>query len=233
MRRYKILLQLSIHMEKEFIYLIPGNWFELKNIIANKTTPYDLQMFKDEILLQVNNRAEKLSFIDLKHGTPYPNAIVEHISVHFDNKKFKQIAKILEKEQRHPMITFHGTKPESVDSIIAHGYQIPGKNKLAKLANGSAYGIGIYSSPFFEKANYYARPDDKGYIYILINLLFPGKAKLISPGEHDIDRNHPINGCYDNGFNTRIVYGLDQIVTADPNRIIPIAVMKINTILKK
>ena len=48
----------------EFMYLMPGNWFELKNIINDKTYPFDETMFRTEILNQVNSRTEKLSFIN-------------------------------------------------------------------------------------------------------------------------------------------------------------------------
>ena len=52
-------------MTNKFIYLVPGNWFELKNINAEKTYPYDLDALKNEIINQVNTRAEKLSFVDI------------------------------------------------------------------------------------------------------------------------------------------------------------------------
>ena len=219
-------------MEKtEYIYLMPGNWFELKNIIADKTNPYDIDMFKTEILDQVNNRAEKLDFINVSFGIMYKDARLEDITFHLDKEKFNRIAQILSSEKRHPIITFHGTKPDAVKSIFQQGYIIPSNNSkgmAVRVAHGAAYGVGIYSSPFFDKANYYAKPDSNGYIYILINMLFPGRAKLIPPCGPFTYKGNPTNGSYSDGTNTRIVYGLDQIVSADQSRIIPIAVMKIN-----
>ena len=44
----------------EFIYLMPGNWFELRNINQEKTVPFDIEMLKEEILNQVNNRSDNL-----------------------------------------------------------------------------------------------------------------------------------------------------------------------------
>ena len=38
----------------------------------------------------------------------------------------------------------------------------------------------------------------------------------------------PIGGAYSDGCHTRIVYGLDQIISASVDRVVPIAVMKIN-----
>lgn len=218
----------------EFMYLMPGNWFELKTINSNKTYPYDLEMLKTEILNQVNNRAEHLSFINntnwLQKST---NAKIVDITFHLDKHKFNTMAKILSTQKRHPVITFHGTSSfDVVESILKHGYIIPGitNNKtdiVVKKANGSVYGIGVYSSPFFDKANCYTRPDKNGYVYILINMLFIGVAKLVS-GSKDIDHKAPINGRYSDGTASRIVYGLDQIISADPTNIVPIAVMKIS-----
>lgn len=218
-------------MDKEFIYLMPGNWFELKNINKDKIQPYDLNMLKSEILQQINSRAEKLDFINSFLNYDNQNATVENITFNLDKDRFNKIAKVLSKETRHPIITFHGTKPDAVESIFKHGYIIPGDNgmpTMVKKAHGAAYGTGIYSSPFFNKANYYATPDANGYIYIIVNILFPGKAILIPPlHTPNIQKGRPTQGFYPDGTNTRIVYGLEQIISADPDRIIPIAVMKI------
>ena len=194
----------------EFMYLIPGNWFELKNLIAAKTYPYDIGTFKTEILSQVNSRAEKLSFINNSIGVRYTNAKIIDITFYLDNNKFNSMANILSLEKRHPVITFHGTSSfDTVKSILEHGYIIPGITNIktgimVHKAHGSIYGIGVYSSPFFDKANCYTTPDKDGYVYILINIVFLGIARLVSNGMQDIDHKAPINGKYSDGINTRL-----------------------------
>lgn len=217
--------------KKEYIYLVPGNWFELKNINTDRCQPYDIDMLKQEILEQVNNRAEKLNFVNTQFYPDCQNAAVESIDFYLDNCKFNRIAQYIEKDRRHPIISFHGTKPDAIDSIIKNGYIIAGDKTAAikiNMAHGAVYGHGVYTSSFFGKANCYAKPDTNGYVYIIINIQFPGKAVLIPPLFNTI-RDIPANGFYKDGINTRIVYGLDQIIAADPDRIIPVAVMKIKT----
>jgi len=217
----------------EFMYLMPGNWFELKNINHDKTHPYDQDTFIKEIFDQVTNRSDKLNFIELTFGKKYSKSVVQDIQFHLDEKKFKMMSQILQTEKRHPIITFHGTSNlNAVNSILDNGYIIPGdknKNNVAiKKTHGSAYGIGIYSSPFFDKAMYYTTPDNTTYAYVLINIVYLGTMKLIPPGGKFNNHNAPIKGIYDDGCNTRIVYGLEQLVSADADRVIPVAVMAIN-----
>ena len=218
----------------DFLYFVPGNWFELKNISVDKTYPYDIETLKEEILNQVNDRSEKLSFINITIGSKYAKTTIESIDFYLDKEKFNNIKKIVSGEIRHPIITFHGTSNlNTVKSILKSGYIIPGSDDSIqsgiKMAHGSVHGIGVYSSPFFNKAIYYTTPDKIKYVYVLINICILGKAKLIPPSSQTyFDHKAPINGCYSDGSNTRIVYGLDQIVSADSNRIIPLAIMKIS-----
>ena len=163
-------------------------------------------------------------------GSRYPRKSVESIDFYLDKKKFKLIESMLELESRHPIITFHGTSFKAVESILQHGYIIPQldkNNSIARATHGAAYGIGVYSSPFFDKAIYYTTPD-KTHVYILINMVFLGKAKLIPPRGIGTDFRPPNNGVYCDGSNTRIVYGLEQLITGDASRVVPIAVMKIS-----
>jgi hypothetical protein len=217
----------------KFMYLMPGNWFELKNINLNKSFPYDINMLKEEILSQVNNRADKLSFINLTFGKKYGKSVVEEIIFYLDENKFSGMIEMQKSEKRHPIITFHGTSSDAVKSILANGYIVPscGKKKtdmIVKKVHGSAYGIGIYSSPHFDKSMCYTVPDNVKYVYVLINMVFLGVMKMIPPCGVIVDNKPPVNGVYLDGSNTRIVYGLDQLVSANPNKIFPVAVMKIS-----
>uniref|UniRef100_A0A6C0C805 PARP catalytic domain-containing protein n=1 Tax=viral metagenome TaxID=1070528 RepID=A0A6C0C805_9ZZZZ len=202
----------------DYIYLVPGNWFELKNINAAKSVPYDIESLTAEILNQVHNRAENLKIIDITYGKVYKNIKDEDICFHLNENKFQKIAEMLTTEKRHPIITFHGTDClKTVEAIMNEGYIIPGTKKNVRVKNGAVYGKGIYSSPHFDKALAYTRVDDKGCMYVLINFMLLGIAKMISPQAREED-----NKSVDN----RIVFGLDQIITKDANKIIPVGYIK-------
>lgn len=205
----------------EFIYLVPGNWFELKSINSNKTQPYDLQMLEDEIMNQVLNRSENLSQIDIKFFSKYKNINIENIDLNLTKEKFDRIGYILESETRHPIITFHGTSSlEAVNSILDIGYIIPGSknNNKIKVIHGSMYGTGIYSSPHFDKALEYTKPDDESHVWIIINIVFLGKVKLIPPSGFvdEVDK-----------LDTKIVHGLEQLVSTDQSKLVPVGIIKI------
>jgi hypothetical protein len=203
----------------EYVYLVPGNWFELKNINKNKVIPYDIESLKQEILNQVFNRSENLQIINVTYGKPYHNINNEDITLYLDKEKFQNIGELLSHETRHPIMTFHGTNNlETVKSIFSSGYLIPGKNGI-KIKHGSAYGKGIYSSPFFDKALAYTHPDKNQSVYVLINILFLGKAKMISPQVSGYKKE-------DNTIHTKIVFGLDQLISLDESRVIPVGVIK-------
>ena len=212
------------------INLMPGNWFELKNIDISKCESYNLSQFKSEILNQISNRAEKLDIIVSNYTSKKIES--EDITFHIDKDKFKNLIQYQNKDTRHPIITFHGTSLQAVESILKNGYIISNLNStniVVKAATGSLYGTGVYSSPFFDKAMYYTKPANDKYVYILVNMLFLGTMKMIPPARQYTNFTVPINNTYADGSNTRVVYGLDQIISADTNRVIPIAVIKIKT----
>lgn len=215
-------------MEDRFLYLVPGNWFEIRNINKSKVFPYDVATLQQEIIDQVNSNEDKLRFINLQFGSHYTNKKIVDIQFYIDDNKFMKLLDLLENEKRHPIVTFHGTSLDAANSILKDGYIIPGlsNDKSVKVKNGSVYGIGVYSSPFFDKAMYYTRVNN-GHVYMLINMVFVGKSTMIAPSKHNIIFKKPINGVYDDGFHTRIVFGLDQIICADSNRVVPIALLKI------
>lgn len=220
---------LEIDDNCDFIYLMPGNWLELRNINMDKTYPYDIETLKTEILSQVNNRTDKLSFIDSIFNNKYN--VTEEITFYLDKSKFLTMIDMIKAEKIHPIITFHGTSLAAVNSILESGYVIPtiknDKNIVITKKHGSMYGTGVYSSPFFGKSMGYTITDDTKCVYVIINLVFLGKMKLIPPISSQNIKDIPKNGSYQDGSNTRIVFGLEQLVCSDCERIIPIAVMKI------
>jgi hypothetical protein len=210
--------------DEKYIYLTSGNWFELKGLKYATTKPYNIEAFKNEIIAQVSDRANKLDFIDIKFMPKYKNYHIEQLVFYLDKFKFDRMIDMLLSETRHPMLTFHGTTNHNVVmSIINNGYIIPGKD-IAK-QHGSVYGEGIYSSPHAEKALCYTNVDNSKNVYLLINIVFLGTVKLIPSGPVSL----PIlqDNCYTDGTHTRVVYGLEQLVSADPHKIIPIGYIKI------
>lgn len=198
----------------EFIYLIPGNWFELKNIIIEKTIPYDEDSFIIELSKQIKSSEENLSVINAHY--PIINTNTKNIEFYLSEEKFSTIASILQSEKAHPIITFHGTSLQSAQSIIKNGYNLPGENGV-KSINGLAHGKGIYSTPFYQKAMSYAVSNNhSNIIALVVNILFLGKAKMMAQGSIN-------NDCID----TKILYGMDQFVTINPQRIIPLAIIRI------
>jgi len=185
----------------------------------DKAMPYDAESLIAEILNQVHNRAENLKIIDITYGKVYKNIKNEDISFCLDKKKFNKIAAALQTEKRHPIITFHGTDClKTVNAIINEGYIIPGTNKNVRVKNGAMYGKGIYSSPHFDKALAYTRPDNEGCVYVLINFMLLGVAKMISPER--------LVKTEDKSVDHNIVFGLDQIITKDKDKIIPVGYIK-------
>lgn len=206
----------------KFIYLMPGNWFTLQNVNPHKLCPFDQEMIQNEILEQICNRDDNLSFINLTFEQSYKNSVIESIDFYL-GKKLDLMASLMPSEKFHPIMTFHGTSSKQVvDSILENGYILPEKDKVA---HGSAYGVGVYSSPFFNKCTYYTTPDNMKYIYLLVNMVFLGKMKMISPQVKAVPR--PTNGVFGDGYDTRVLYGLDQLVSADPKRVVPLGVISI------
>lgn len=216
----------EITSDDKYIYLIHGNWFELKSLNHKLTHPYDSEAFKKEIISQVNDRAEKLDFIDIHFMSKYKNYQIEEIKFYLDQHKFNTMIDMLLPEKRHPIITFHGTTSyEIVISIIENGYIIPKSKGNIKKVHGSAYGEGVYSSPHAEKALYYTNIDNHKNVYLLINFVFLGVAKLIPSGITNLPQF--VDNIYTDGTQTRIVHGLEQLVSADPSRVVPIGYIKI------
>jgi hypothetical protein len=207
----------------DFVPLVQGNWFELKPYQLKLTQPYMIDNLKTEITEQVKNHDKKLDFIDVKYPKLYANAQIEDIKIDITKDRFDQIVNLASSEKFHPMLTFHGTTDmDVIHKIIKYGYLLPGDidpetgNKIT-VKHGRMFGHGIYTSPHFDKALYYSYRDAT-YVYMLVNLIFVGKIKMISS---DFRLDNEINA------DTNIVFGLDQIISKDPKRVIPVGTIRI------
>ncbi|AYV85507.1 MAG: hypothetical protein Satyrvirus20_14 [Satyrvirus sp.] len=68
-----------------------------------KTVPYDVENFKNEILDQVRDRSNKLSFIDIDFGSGYNNNnMIEKIDFNLGNEKMKKMSNMVMSEKIHP-----------------------------------------------------------------------------------------------------------------------------------
>jgi hypothetical protein len=211
----------------DYVNLMPGNWFTLRKMNLQKSEPYDLDRLQNEILNHIANREEKMEEF---HGTQkelyFDKSKIKAVELKLDEKKFNRICEIMELETNHPILTFHGTIANAIDSILENGYILQGDKNSGKLlkrvVDSGWYGRGVYSSPHIGAAMPYAHPDGNGNYYILINLLFLGVTKLIAP-EHDrSDGEIAQEGFFKDNSNTRVVYGFTEMVTARPKCMIPV-----------
>jgi hypothetical protein len=228
----------------KLINLIPGNWFELKILNKNKTSIYDINRFKNEIINQIADISEKLSIINIKFSKTYKKTDIQDIEFYITDEMFAKINSMLENnnEKRHPLLTFHGTtRYEVVESIISNGYMIPNDpDSEIKIttAHGAIYGPGVYTTPHIDKALSYTRLNTNGsHVYLIVNFLLLGNAKIISSCL-GIDHSFPKKKIFDDGSidyyysdntNTRIVNGMEQIISANKYRVFPVATIRIQT----
>jgi hypothetical protein len=211
----------------DYVNLMPGNWFTLRKMNLQKSEPYDIDKLQAEILNHIANREEKMEdFGDAARQFMFDKRRIQAVEIKLDEVKFKRIAEIMETETNHPIFTFHGTVSNAIDSILENGYILQGdknsKQMLKRVIDSGWYGRGIYSSPHIAAAAAYTAPDSKGLSYILINLLFLGVTKLISPNHDRSDGEIANEGFFKDGSNTRVIYGFSEMVTARPKCMIPI-----------
>lgn len=202
---------------------MPGNWFELKNKDNDKLVPLGLEEFKRQVTEQINGRSLFLDNIN-SHWN-HKARKVNDISFILDEERFQRLIDLNENETRHPIITFHGTNANATAAILRDGYRAPGVNG-GRQAHGSMYGPGVYSSHFVDKACCYVL-GNRGGIELIVNLLFLGTVKMIPVSMHG-GRGAPKNGIYPDNSNTHVVFGLDQVISADPERVVPIATLRLS-----
>lgn len=172
------------------------------------------EQFQEYVTEQVSSCKHLLQ--DIKSS--YSDATIKSIKYYLSDETFAKLISLNEQETYHPIITFHGTNAKARRAILLEGYKAPGING-GKSAHGAIYGPGVYTSHFLHKASSY------GEKTLLINIVFLGKVKLIEPTPKPVSA--PKNGFYSDGVNTRIVYGLDQVVSGDPSRVVPIGLVTI------
>jgi hypothetical protein len=216
-------------MSSEFIYLRNDIcWFgmnQLKPSDKDNKFPYDIDSFQNEVIKQISVRDKTLDQIKVKFSERYPEKLFDHeITFHLTEHKFQHIASLIPDEKLHPILAFHGSSPSCINNIIDNGYDMPGTGHVKRHGN---FGCGIYTSPFFDKANNYSIQDTGKNIYLIVNLVLPGKHRMIS----DISTHYPdpVNGVHGDGSNTHIIYGISEIISADSNRVVPIATIKISS----
>lgn len=214
-----------------FVYFKSNsNWFESHYMKADteRLFPYDIESLENEIRDQVSKRYENTAIFKDRLKTN-ERTLNESIDFRISEMAMGRMASYMEAEIIHPIITFHGTSLEACTNIIDNGYDIAGlKDSKIKTAHGARYGYGVYTSPFFDFAKLYSTKKPGESKYVLINLVFCGKFKLVPNNSSLVDKSKPVNNKYNDGTDTHIIYGYEQIISADPDRVIPIAIITLS-----
>ena len=213
---------------EDLVFMMPGNWFEIRTIKQHVLQPYTVDMLQDEISQQIHSNSEKLGFINTNYGKQPSN--ISDIKFNISKKKFSHIRDLSSRQTRCPIVSFHGSKPNAIESIMNSGYIIPqmaDPGSKVPVAHGAMYGIGVYTSPFFDKALSYTCKINN-IVYMIVNLVFVDTIKMIPNISSIVDKSKPVGGTYTDGSNTHIVYGLDQIISAKTENVVPVAIITIN-----
>jgi hypothetical protein len=192
----------------ETIKFMPGNWFQIRNYDKNKTIKYTKNEFEAEIINQLSNCIDNLSYLNINYGSDILQSKIVTVDFNLTDEKINKINKAMAKQNKHPIITFHGTTKEIALKILDTQYLVGGSG--TKVKHGSAYGKGVYSSPHIGKAFSYATQTE-GCSYILINIMILGKMQINVAGKE-----------HKNDIDTLMVSGMDQFVSKKSENIIPI-----------
>eukprot|EP01059_Diplonema_ambulator_P011074 TRINITY_DN21042_c0_g1_i1.p1 TRINITY_DN21042_c0_g1~~TRINITY_DN21042_c0_g1_i1.p1 ORF type:complete len:433 (+),score=95.66 TRINITY_DN21042_c0_g1_i1:72-1370(+) len=68
-----------------------------------------------------------------------------------------------------PVMLFHGTDRTNLGGIVKEGLKIPGKGNAVRVANGSAYGVGIYTGAYPSVSIPYSRGSP--YVFVCAGLI--------------------------------------------------------------
>eukprot|EP01090_Pellita_catalonica_P021106 TRINITY_DN7813_c0_g1_i1.p1 TRINITY_DN7813_c0_g1~~TRINITY_DN7813_c0_g1_i1.p1 ORF type:complete len:352 (-),score=70.39 TRINITY_DN7813_c0_g1_i1:193-1248(-) len=110
-----------------------------------------------------------------KHMTALTEVTNFRLVAQFE-RKWAEMTDRLGSQESTPVLMFHGTKSENLDSIQQEGLLIPGDGNSIKIANGAAHGKGIYVA---KDARLSMSFSDCGQIFACAVLL----------GKHGIDSN--------------------------------------------
>lgn len=202
-------------------------WYELQTYKKENTIDFDIDNFKIKLCDHISLRNDKLNFINVSFYNLYPKYNISNIIYDITDEKYNRICNMIDGEKYHPILSFHGTTSlDIVNSILAKGYIIPGTiDNSVKKSHGSIYGNGVYTSPHFDKAFGYSKINKDKKLYVLFNFVFVGKMRMIPPGNKE---NSISNGVFDDGCHTHIVFGLEQIISTDPSKVIPLGYLEID-----
>lgn len=131
-------------------------------------------------------------------------------------------------------MTFHSTRnPSKVNSIIKHGYLIPGdihpsEGYTLKMENGNYYGEGVYSSFNLNTVLNYSSFDKNSNILLIVNLVVLGKIEYICDSNKTWP-NYPytLDGVYNSGAQTRYCPLNNIIVSGSTKYIIPVMIVEL------
>jgi hypothetical protein len=112
-------------------------------------------------------------------------------------------------------VVFHGTRAENVGSIVEAGLQIPGQedteNLKVKVASGSRYGLGIYTSPDINFSLHYTRGEGR----LLVVAALPGRKFICN------DSNVQFGGKCTPGYDSHQSHDNTELVLFKASAVLP------------
>ncbi|XP_070565989.1 uncharacterized protein [Ptychodera flava] len=162
---------------KEGMPLVPG---ETEALAGNKVVYFPLfaeREYKEGSANQVHFRlAESQFYRLLATGANVRIEKVDYVVSPGLVKRFRKARENLERkrgvDKSYPVLAFHGTADDNIDSIVREGFKVPGEDGFQHATDTGFYGSGVY---FSEYPNY-AMGYIKGGKRLLLCLVLLGKA---------------------------------------------------------
>jgi hypothetical protein len=168
------------------------SWFQFAVFSDSDHTSYNYEDFRKLIEKQVYNNLKVNPATQQVGNSPL---FLHNFNLNnLDEKLFSRLIHCQSSvygSQYFPLFTYHSTQNATVvNSILSHGYLIPGethpsKGYTLKMANGDCYGDGIYTSHIFDFMKWYSYLDNKANIQVIINVVFPKRVKCNIPPYHN------------------------------------------------
>ena len=169
---------LSMPLAKE------SEWWSRSRVSKTRTAGLDHAEFSRALHHSIRNQLARCRVIDVPKGEE--RWVLEDITVKVTEDGFAALADAASShpvQELCPLLTFHGTSNSTVvNSITKYGYLMPGEqHPVADYCNsmrtGNLYGDGVYSSPQFDVAHWYAALDMEDKVQLVVNVVLPGKVR--------------------------------------------------------
>jgi len=148
---------------------------------------YPKRKFREDSASDVHFRlAESQFYRLLPTGCPYKVTKVEYVVQPLLIKRFnearKKIREVRGEECSYPVLGFHGTKEENIESICETGFRVPGEKSFQHASDPGWYGKGVYFSEYPRYSMNYIKDSKR----LLLCQILPGnvfRCRYIIQGE--------------------------------------------------